>query len=1252
MSEMEEEGLDTEGAVESTSKLQSKVKALSGVDILTDTGAYKSTYEILSEIATVWEDMSDIDQAALLEILAGKRAGSVMSAILQNPETLKNAFESASEASGSALEENEKYLDSIQGKIDLFNNSVQTLWKNLLSSDIIKDVISWGTQIIKSLDTTHGKILALVKVVALLMAYKKINPLDWIPKIAETFNTITNTDGGLKQFLGSLLGIAPAIKTVTAETVANTVAMQTNNVAEQQAILQKIGLTSATGALNAEKKEEVANNIALAVTNGQMTVQMGQQMAAMLGYTLSVDAAGKATVALDATTKSFMASNPIGWILLIVSAVMALVMWLGNTKTGVEELREKLSDLKSELQDIKSEINSVNSELETTNDRMAELLAKDSLSFTEKEELDNLKKQNDELQRRLDLLDLEQKHKSRESAETFNSIMQKDVGLDFWGGKGEIWENGEKKPVEYVTVFDAQGNEKFTGKDMSWDAFWNELWWEGIGDGSREWLSETEYLDKQISDYQNASEDDKKNIESVITAKFDEWKKAADGIGYGIDEETDTWLDFIYNYQDKWAVASGGQNAKSNAINRIFNKDENSNISDSINEYVEALKNGDVSSKESIENIIENNKNLVEDLEASGVSIKDAVDYFTLESGAFDSNTLDGIAAQYQAGVNAFKKFNEAQSVSYTSKDGETEEITWENLFNVDEATNKITADTEAIAKVLQGADDRTREEFANLVESVAEGNLDFNQAIKSFGLSGALRGFELVEEQISSMNTSVFKDLGDELSGVIDTFSEFGAALESVANSMDILNTAQTQYNNSGRVSVKTALELINTTDHWNEVLKIENGNIQLVDNAEEILIQTKLDHIKANLQAALSTVEAQLAQIAATGSAQDLATTLEESTNMAVVSLAENMAYLSGLVEAFANGNWGGAIAAAEDARSAVTIKTTSYRSGNTISKSSLEGKKEDILAQMAMLEGISTTSDFKNNYDFDKTPGDKYNDDSSSDSDDAFQKAMDYWENRIAANQARYEQIQNEIDLIEKQGGIAGEEYYKEQIKLENQRLKLLEAQKAEAQKYLATFTEGSDEWWEAASQLADIENSVDDVTASIQDLKDAIAQIQWDVFDESHTRFGNLKGQLETVRELVAPNGEEDWFDDEGNWTEKGVAVAGTYIQEIEIDQNALEDTQKKLADFAKGYKGNEKYFKDTYGLDSEQEYYDKRQELIEQEQEYAKNINSNKQAVVDMYEAQIDAVEEYTGKLIDSYNEYIDTVKEALDAERD
>ena len=68
---LEEMGEETDGVIESTSKLQEKIKALSGVNILTESGAYKDTYTILKEIGSVWESMNDIDQSALLELMAG-----------------------------------------------------------------------------------------------------------------------------------------------------------------------------------------------------------------------------------------------------------------------------------------------------------------------------------------------------------------------------------------------------------------------------------------------------------------------------------------------------------------------------------------------------------------------------------------------------------------------------------------------------------------------------------------------------------------------------------------------------------------------------------------------------------------------------------------------------------------------------------------------------------------------------------------------------------------------------------------------------------------------------------------------------------------------------------------------------------------------------------------------------------------------------------------------------------------------------
>ena len=62
-----------------------------------------------------------MDRAGLLEMIAGKTRSNTAAAILSNTKDLEEAYKSAMEAEGSALEENEKYLDSIQGRIDLFN---------------------------------------------------------------------------------------------------------------------------------------------------------------------------------------------------------------------------------------------------------------------------------------------------------------------------------------------------------------------------------------------------------------------------------------------------------------------------------------------------------------------------------------------------------------------------------------------------------------------------------------------------------------------------------------------------------------------------------------------------------------------------------------------------------------------------------------------------------------------------------------------------------------------------------------------------------------------------------------------------------------------------------------------------------------------------------------------------------------------------------------------------------------------------
>ena len=61
--------------VESTAKLREEILALTGVDIMDGANSFKSTYAIMDELAQKWQDLTDIQQASVTELIAGKRQG-------------------------------------------------------------------------------------------------------------------------------------------------------------------------------------------------------------------------------------------------------------------------------------------------------------------------------------------------------------------------------------------------------------------------------------------------------------------------------------------------------------------------------------------------------------------------------------------------------------------------------------------------------------------------------------------------------------------------------------------------------------------------------------------------------------------------------------------------------------------------------------------------------------------------------------------------------------------------------------------------------------------------------------------------------------------------------------------------------------------------------------------------------------------------------------------------------------------------
>lgn len=141
--EAEEAGESTEGMASSVSELRGEILELTGnkVDIQIDENTFKSTYEIIRELAGVWDELTDVSKANILEMVGGKRNANVTAALIENFELAEEVLKTSAGAAGSALEENEKYLDSINGKMNQLNASFQEMSSNFISSDLIKGLV-------------------------------------------------------------------------------------------------------------------------------------------------------------------------------------------------------------------------------------------------------------------------------------------------------------------------------------------------------------------------------------------------------------------------------------------------------------------------------------------------------------------------------------------------------------------------------------------------------------------------------------------------------------------------------------------------------------------------------------------------------------------------------------------------------------------------------------------------------------------------------------------------------------------------------------------------------------------------------------------------------------------------------------------------------------------------------------------------------------------------------------------------------
>lgn len=219
--ELQDLGEETDENVENLSQMQGKVLNLTHgkVNIFDNAGDFKSTYEIMQGIADIYDDLTDSDKADLLETIAGKNRANEVAALIQNWDRVAQATESAENSAGSAMAEQEKYANSLQGRLNSLTSSLQTISNTALDSGFLNGLVSGATEAINILNKVIDTIgiiptVATVAGAAMSLSGKKFfdfhideqtGELKAFGKTAQTiFSSIKNAFSGIGQIVGEV----------------------------------------------------------------------------------------------------------------------------------------------------------------------------------------------------------------------------------------------------------------------------------------------------------------------------------------------------------------------------------------------------------------------------------------------------------------------------------------------------------------------------------------------------------------------------------------------------------------------------------------------------------------------------------------------------------------------------------------------------------------------------------------------------------------------------------------------------------------------------------------------------------------------------------------------------------------------------------------------------------------------------------------------------------------------------------------
>lgn len=926
----------------------------------------------------------------------------------------------------------------------------------------------------------------------------------------------------------------------------------------------------------------------------------------------------------------------------ITKGIELLVNWIDELVLTSEEAKEKLATTESELE-------SVNQQIEELNQQIKTLESLETPSITDKEDLERLKAENEELRIRQRYLEKQKQNDEKDVSDTakhdykvkYGSTSREDIDNRknalsnpvSSGGTASSYLTGNAtaSTTPYAAGQQAQSDAEYDklADLIAQYELYSEKKKEAIANDDAESLAK---YNEKLGDVETELMDCRTELQGyaddmALTGNSQDLENVKGDLAL-IDETLFSAGERLVDYVNNTLNATDTEKLTELAQNGELTADVLKKNFSEVDEYLK--KNGltledlisildiykeeleDIPNKTGILNIEELNKNINISLDAISKSY-DAVEKFktAMSDGMTDdalnavaglSDELKAMVAEFYAGTISADELFKALTDHYSNDlENYSKAIIEKNKYS-EEFYNKVgLADSKFVNYMLENY----KVDLTNC-KDYNTARLEIEK--QTLGKLGDMWG------KYYDAQTDAYKPQLEKLAN-----SAYGAARAGVA---DKDNTALQLYKQiTEQVSAyRKAKEEIDKITYEGISSSFEGnssnfgGNSSLSSKAKET--EKTFDHIATKLEKLsdeLSDLDKKVSNTYSTWTDRNKALTESINKTKEAINL-QNQAYQAYIREANAVGlsdtykrlvqNGSMDISVIKD--DSLADKITKYQD--------YYGKAQDVLKTVSELQ-------------------DTLNELSSTEKWELFKSESDA---DISELDAYLDKVQNVLDKAELQGKFANSSAYTDIYNLTSNKITVLKGQAEQLSSILGTMTQGTEAYDELFNELLSIQNEIADLENECIEFNNNIRNLDWEVFEYLEDSISRITDEMDYLIDLVA---NEDLFDDKGNRTKYGDATIALHAANYDVYKQQAQDYKQEILELQKELANGNMEVLDQYN------------KIVDLHRDAINSANDEKEAILDLisqgYESQKDALQD----VIDKKKESLNLEKESIDYQK-